>query len=97
MGPGINPERVRVMNSQQGQRPGIDVQQTKCMRRSRMRQNLLIISGSCLLIEFSGSTVALAPLKIEQNCLMSVLVQTGGRGLTCYMDIQCLEHEMSSV
>lgn len=89
MGPGINPKRVRVTSSQQGQRPGIDLQQTKCVRRSRMRQNLLVISGSCLLIQFSA--VMLAALKTEQNCLVSVLLQTGGRGLTCFL--QCLEHE----
>lgn len=75
MGPGINPKRVRVTNSQQGQRRGID---------------------SCLLIQFSGSAVTLAPLKIEQNCLVSPLVQTGGRSLTRCMAIQRLEHEMSS-
>lgn len=69
MGPGINPERVRVMNSQQGQRPGINLQQTKCVRRSRMRQNLLLISDSYLLMQFSGSAVTLAPLKIKQNCV----------------------------
>lgn len=61
-----------------------------------MRQNLLLISDSYLLMQFSGSAVTLAPLKIKQNCLVSALVQTGGRGLTCYMAIQCLEHEMSS-